>query len=408
MRNIFIAIACMFAVLFVSMPQAEAASKGQLIIINKSTNELAFFENGELVKTFPVATGRTEELTPEGRFPIVNKIKNRPYYTGGIPGGDPRNPLGDRWLGIHARGTYGTTYAIHGNNNPDSIGKYVSAGCVRMHNSDIHWLFDRVKLYTDVIIVSSSKSFEQIAADYGYETLPPIKIMIDGKEMSVTTPPFMENYRVLVPMRSVFQALGATVVWNGETKTITASKDNKQIRLKVGSKKATVDGKSYTLDVAPQIINGHTFVPTRFVSEALGATVKWDGKKRIVSLTSPKGSVVPKETKQPMELIVNHEKIANGSFLENGISFIPVRDVFQQLGISFTYDAKKGKLEANQGSFHLQAKVGENEATINGEQTKLQAAPIVYEGKLYIPARAISDTFPVTLMWEKGTLHLIQ
>ncbi len=57
----------------------------------------------------------------------MNKIKSRPYYTGHIPGGDPRTPLGKRWLGLNANGTYGgDTYGIHDNNNESSIGKYVS------------------------------------------------------------------------------------------------------------------------------------------------------------------------------------------------------------------------------------------------------------------------------------------
>lgn len=152
-----------FMLLFVFIiftPHFVHASGNQLIIINKASNELAFYENGELVKTFPVGTGRTNDLTPEGIFPIVNKIKNRPYYTGGIAGGDPRNPLGNRWLGLEVLGTYGTTYAIHGNNNADSIGKYVSAGCVRMHNADIQWFFHLVELFTNAVIVNSKKSFK--------------------------------------------------------------------------------------------------------------------------------------------------------------------------------------------------------------------------------------------------------
>ncbi|MBE4907158.1 L,D-transpeptidase family protein [Bacillus luteolus] len=150
-----------------SIVTADADS--QLIIINKQTNELAFYENGELVRVFKVATGRSESLTPEGTFRIVNKIKNRPYYKDKIPGGDPRNPLGDRWLGLDARGTYGTTYAIHGNNNPASIGTYASAGCVRMHDDEVRWLFERVEKFTTVIITNTTESFDTIAASHGFE-----------------------------------------------------------------------------------------------------------------------------------------------------------------------------------------------------------------------------------------------
>ncbi|MCT8140025.1 L,D-transpeptidase family protein [Anaerobacillus sp. CMMVII] len=144
------------------------ANGQQMIIVNKSNNQLAFYNQGKLEKTFKVATGRENSFTPEGKFKIVNMIKNRPYYTNNIPGGHPSNPLGDRWLGLNARGTYGTTYAIHGNNNPSSIGTYASAGCIRMYNEDIRWLFDRVAVNTPVIITNSKQSFQQIATANGY------------------------------------------------------------------------------------------------------------------------------------------------------------------------------------------------------------------------------------------------
>ncbi len=161
-----------FFILFISFfaffQQPAEASGDQLIIINKSTNKLAFFDDGKLIKVFNVATGRRDSYTPEGKFKIVNKIKNRPYYKENIPGGDPRNPLGDRWLGLDARGTYGTTYAIHGNSNESSIGKYVSSGCVRLHNNEVRWLFGQLNLYTTVIITDSGASFEKLAVEHGY------------------------------------------------------------------------------------------------------------------------------------------------------------------------------------------------------------------------------------------------
>jgi hypothetical protein len=161
--------------LFLGTSVIEANVGNQLIIINKATNKLAFYENGKLVKVFPVATGRSNDLTPEGTFKIVNKIKNRPYYKEGIPGGDPANPLGDRWLGIDARGTYGTTYAIHGNSNPASIGTYASAGCVRMFDDDVRWLFDQINLYAMVVITNTSKSFDTIAASKNYRPYSELK-----------------------------------------------------------------------------------------------------------------------------------------------------------------------------------------------------------------------------------------
>lgn len=143
--------------------QAEQSTKldkkyagyAQFIVIDKSVNKLYYYEKGKLIKTFSVATGAKPSYTPEGLFKVREKIKNRPYYKEHIKGGDPRNPLGDRWLGLEVTLKDGTTsyaYGIHGTNNENSIGKHVSAGCIRMHNESVHWLYDKVKVGTKVLI----------------------------------------------------------------------------------------------------------------------------------------------------------------------------------------------------------------------------------------------------------------
>ncbi|WP_191560162.1 L,D-transpeptidase family protein [Metabacillus idriensis] len=169
-KKMFIFFVLTFLMIFSLDLSSASAAGSKFIIINKSNNQLAYYENSQLKKVFRVGTGRSQSLTPEGKFKIVNKIVNRPYYKDNIPGGDPRNPLGNRWLGLNARGTYGTTYAIHGNNNPNSIGGYVSSGCVRMFDNEVEWLFGQVPTNTPVIITSSGKSFDSIAASNGYKT----------------------------------------------------------------------------------------------------------------------------------------------------------------------------------------------------------------------------------------------
>ena len=168
--SVILAISMVFCTNLINVNAQERStqlSKGQYLIINSKTNKLGYFEDGVLVKEFSVATGKPSTPTPQGKFKIVNKIKNRPYYSGGIPGGSPNNPLGDRWIGLHVGATYGTTYAIHGNNNASSIGKHVSGGCIRMHNSEIRWLFEQVNVGAYAIIDYSDKTFSQIADKYG-------------------------------------------------------------------------------------------------------------------------------------------------------------------------------------------------------------------------------------------------
>ncbi|MEE0450708.1 cell wall-binding repeat-containing protein [Peptacetobacter sp.] len=148
----------------------EAASK-QLIIVNTKYNKLSFYNNDKLVKTFNVASGKPSTPTPTGKTRVANKIVNRPYYSGGIPGGHPNNPLGNRWIGIFG----GSTYGIHGNNKESSIGKHVSGGCIRMHNAEIRWLFPQVNVGCTVLIDYSTKTDAQIAKKYGVSFKEPIK-----------------------------------------------------------------------------------------------------------------------------------------------------------------------------------------------------------------------------------------
>lgn len=148
----------------------EAASK-QLIIVNTKYNKLSFYENDKLVKKFNVASGKPSTPTPTGKTRVANKIVNRPYYSGGIPGGHPNNPLGNRWIGIFG----GSTYGIHGNNKESSIGKHVSGGCIRMHNAEIRWLFPQVNVGCTVLIDYSTKTDAQIAKKYGVSFKEPIK-----------------------------------------------------------------------------------------------------------------------------------------------------------------------------------------------------------------------------------------
>ena len=109
-----------FLVASLVFPHAHVQSKTSthLIVINKKTNQMAYYTNGKLAKIFLVGTGRKTSYTPEGTFKIVNKIKNRPYYKENIPGGSPKNPLGVRWLGLEARGTYGTTCLLYTSPSP--------------------------------------------------------------------------------------------------------------------------------------------------------------------------------------------------------------------------------------------------------------------------------------------------
>ena len=174
MKNIFkktfIVLLSAIIIFAGTAPVSNAASK-HMIIVNTKKNTLNYYVNYTLVKKFRCATGKASTPTPQRKTTIVNKIKNRPFYKTCIPGGDPRNPLGKRWMGLNIDGTQGSTYGIHGNNNEKSIGKNVSHGCIRMHNSEVEWLFDQVPLGTVVLIKNTSNSDNYIANYYNVKLL---------------------------------------------------------------------------------------------------------------------------------------------------------------------------------------------------------------------------------------------
>ncbi|WP_438350408.1 L,D-transpeptidase family protein [Paenibacillus sp. FA6] len=271
---------------------AEQANADQvntdLIVVNKKTNKLAYFKDGKLVKEFAVGTGKSPSLTPEGKFRIVNKIKNRPYYKEKIAGGDPRNPLGDRWIGLEVNGTQGTTYAIHGNSNENSIGKYVSAGCIRMHNDEVHWLFTQVKVNSYAIITTSDLTFEEIAVKNGYPLGSKVfegKVIINGVEQKLKNSLEMVDSRIYIPLRECLELLGATVQWNNQNQMATISIGDRTITHKPLTDKATVNGNDIT--ITPSRYQGTTvMLPLRNILELSGIEVVWDGQNNAIYLSN--------------------------------------------------------------------------------------------------------------------------
>ncbi|MDC3415452.1 L,D-transpeptidase [Aquibacillus salsiterrae] len=151
------------AILFFTLGIQATEASSSFIIVNKETNQLAYFKEGEVVEIFTVATGATNDLTPTGKHKIVVKAVDPYYRKKNIPGGSPNNPLGSRWMGIDALDTDGRIYGIHGTNRPDSIGKSVSAGCIRMKNEEIEKLYSNIPIGTTVYITSSEEDFATIA-----------------------------------------------------------------------------------------------------------------------------------------------------------------------------------------------------------------------------------------------------
>lgn len=137
--------------------------KIEIDIVSRS---LYFYENNNVVKKYPIAVGKASTQTPIGDYKIINKVVNPYYSKKKIAGGSPQNPLGSRWMGFKP------SYGIHGNNNPKSIGTFVSEGCVRMYDKDVKELYEKITVGVPVTV-----KYEPIKIERDMENDNPIVIV---------------------------------------------------------------------------------------------------------------------------------------------------------------------------------------------------------------------------------------
>src|SRR5574341_1036529 len=103
----------------------------------------------------------------------------------------------------------------------------------------------------------------------------PVQVFVDGEQVQFDQPPIVIGSRVLVPLRGIFEKMGAFVEWNPATRSVRAVRGTTVVELQIGSTAARVNGSPITLDVPAQIVSGRTLVPLRFISESLGASVQY-------------------------------------------------------------------------------------------------------------------------------------
>lgn len=118
------------------------------------------------------------------------------------------------------------------------------------------------------------------------EDLIQIDVKLNGNPLSFDQPPIIQNGRTLVPLRAIFEAMGATVDWDGDTQTVISTLFGTTVKLTIGSNILYRNDEAKTLDVPAQIVNNYTMVPARAVAEAFGANVDWDGDTQTVYITT--------------------------------------------------------------------------------------------------------------------------
>lgn len=124
----------------------------------------------------------------------------------------------------------------------------------------------------------------------------PVNVTINGKSLESDTPAQIVDGRTMVPLRAIFEALGAEIEWSAKDKTVTAEKDGTVIKMTIGAPSFDKNGTEVELDTPAMVIDSRTMVPARAVSESLGCDVKWDAETKTVIISVPENADKATET----------------------------------------------------------------------------------------------------------------
>ncbi|MFZ5814274.1 MAG: stalk domain-containing protein, partial [Bacillota bacterium] len=114
--------------------------------------------------------------------------------------------------------------------------------------------------------------------------VPDVTVQVETKPLQQPVPPVIVDGRLLIGVRAAAEAVGGQVDWNPETRQVTVTRRSDQLVLTIGRKEALLNGKPVPLEVAPLIFQDRTMVPLRFIAEALGGAVHWDGTTRTANI----------------------------------------------------------------------------------------------------------------------------
>ena len=160
-----LAVVAMTAMVLASQANAQDAPK-RVIVVSLEDHKLALVEDGQVKRVYTVAVGKPSTPSPVGTFTIERRVANPTYQHNGkivLPG--PRNPVGTRWMGLSEHG-----YGIHGTNEPDSIGKAASHGCIRLGRTDLEELYSLVAVGDTVELIGQRN--EETAQLFGNSESP--------------------------------------------------------------------------------------------------------------------------------------------------------------------------------------------------------------------------------------------
>ncbi|WP_226675873.1 stalk domain-containing protein [Rossellomorea aquimaris] len=245
-----------------------------------------------------------------------------------------------------------------------------------------------------------------------------VSVNINGEEMNFDQPAVLMNYRTMVPVRGVFEKVGASLTWNNTTKTAVIKKDDTVVSMTVGKSTATVNGETKTLDAPATIINSRTMIPLRFVGESIGATIKWDSASRTAYISTSDQAEEPETPEEPKEEPTSNEEtivslmmddqlmsIQPEARIQDGTTMAPLTDLLKNHNAHYEWQEKS--LHVTFEGHEMTVTKDSKQAVVNGETITLPTNVSIIEGNTMIPVSLISPLLQWDLTWDGPNKTLV-
>lgn len=172
----------------------------------------------------------------------------------------------------------------------------------------------------------------------------PISVTLDGEKLIFDVEPALIDGRTMVPIRAIFEAMGAVVNWDNDTQTAICTKDDTVVKMTIDSPTIYINDVPSQMDTSPVIINGRTLAPARFVAESFGYKVDWDNENSIAKITSVENEQEKTPVVKNDEFVIDILDKFDGSFYDpykNGLAELRGRK------INFQPDAESEEMYVN-------------------------------------------------------------
>ncbi len=228
---------------------------------------------------------------------------------------------------------------------------------------------------------------EKMAMAYGYHVENDVE-------------PKIVNSRTMLPIRFVAEAIGARVDWDQETLTATIILEGIDIRITVGQTVAFVNGEEIALDAPSFLENDRTYMPLRFVAENLGAEVEWIENLQKVYIYTEQPDTIVLTIGEKMAVVYGLPVMNDvAPVLVNDRTMLPIRFVAEALGATVDWDEATRTVTIVNGELSIALVIGEAQATVNGEAVMLDAAAFIENSRTYLPLRFVAENLGATVEW---------